>query len=258
MLNRKIYTLVFLLTFVLSAGGVFAQLNISADTVSDNILLTREHSFYGLLHSNGWGFGFRKGLNRDYFKKQMFEAEFVEMRSPKETRSSNSYMFYGAKSFIYGKLNACYIIRSGVGFQYLMNQKPYWGGVEVRSFFYLGGEVALAKPVYLRIVSSTGTGPDVVFNLTTQRYDPQTQSRDLIYSRASFFKGVNQIKPYPGLYAKFGANFEYGSYNTRLTAVETGVILDYHPKAVPIMAENKNPNLIPTVYISFHFGKRYN
>lgn len=255
MLNRKIYTLVFLLTFVLSAGGVFAQLNIPADTVSDNILLTREHSFYGLLHSNGWGFGFRKGLNRDYFKKQMFEVEFLEMRSPKETRSTNAYA-YGIKSFYYGKLNACYIIRSGVGFQYLLNQKPYWGGVEVRSFFYVGGEIALAKPVYLNVITSSGLPNGYL--ITTQRSDPQTQSRDSIFSRASFFKGINQIKPYPGIYAKIGVNFEYGSYNTRLTAVEAGVILDYHPKAVPIMAFNKNPNLIPTVYISFHFGKRYN
>jgi len=257
MLNRKLYTLVLLLTFVLSAGGVFAQLNISSDTVSDNILLAREHSFYGLLHSNGWGGGFRKGLNRDYFKKQMFEVEFLEMRSSKETRSTNPY-FYGAKSFYYGKINACYIIRSGVGYQYLLAQKPYWGGVEVRCFYYMGAEIALAKPVYLKIVTSSGQSPDVVYDLKTERYDPQVQSRDLIYSRASLFKGANQIKPYPGLYAKFGVNFEYGSYNTSIKALETGVVLDYHPKAVPIMAFDKNPNLIPTVYISFHFGKRYN
>ena len=254
MLNRKIYTLVFLLTFVLSAGGVFAQLNISSDTVSDNILLTREHSFYGLLHSNGWGFGFREGLNRDYFKKQMFEAEFLEMRSSKETRSIN---YPGTKSFYYGKINACYIIRSGLGYQYLLNQKPYWGGIEVRSFFYVGGEIALAKPVYLNILTSSGIANTLSY-VATLRSDPQTQPRELIYGRASFFKGINQIKPYPGIYAKFGANFEYGSYNTRLKAIETGVVLDYHFKAVPIMAENKNPNLIPTVYISFHFGKRYN
>ena len=256
MLNRKSYTLVLLLTFVLSASGVFAQLNITQDTLSDNILLTREHSFYGFIHSNGWGFGFRKGLNRDYFKKQMYEVEFTEMSSPKQTKSINPN-FYGAKSFYYGKLNACYIIRGGLGYQYLLNQKPYWGGVEVRGFVYGGAEIALAKPIYLKIVTSTGTGSDMVYDLVTERYDPATQTPDLIYSKASFFKGINQIKPYPGLYAKAGFNFEYGTYNTKITAIETGVILDYQPKAVPIMAFNKNPNLIPTVYISIHFGKRY-
>jgi hypothetical protein len=257
MLNRKKYTLVLMLTFVLSAGGVFAQLNIPSDTVSDNILLTQEHSFYGFIHSNGWGFGFRKGLNRDYFKKQMFEVEFLEMRSSKETKSINPN-YYGSKSFYYGKLNACYIVRSGVGYQYLLNQKPYWGGVEVRGFIYVGGEIALAKPIYLKVVTSSGSGPNVVYDLVTKRYDPTTQSPDLIYGKASFFKGINQIKPYPGLYAKAGVNFEYGSYNTKTTIVEAGVIIDYQPKAVPIMAFIKNPNLIPTVYISLHFGKRYN
>jgi len=257
MLNRKISTLALLLTIVLSAGGVFAQLNIPRDTVSDNILLTREHSFYGMLHSNGWGFGFRIGHSNDFFKKQMFEAEFLEMRSSKEEKTTNPN-FYGAKSFYYGKLNACYIIRGGIGYQHLLNQKPYWGGVEVRAFYYAGGEIALAKPVYLKVVTSTGTGPDVVYNLITERYDPNTQSVDLIYGKASFFKGINQIKPYPGVYAKAGFNFEYGTYNTKTNAIEMGAILDYMPKAVPIMAFIKNPNLIPTVYISFHFGKRYN
>ena len=60
MFNSKLYTLVLLLIFVLSAEGVFAQLNITTDTVSDNILLSKEHSFYGLLHSNGWGFGLKE------------------------------------------------------------------------------------------------------------------------------------------------------------------------------------------------------
>src|ERR1035437_1049918 len=257
MRNRKSYTLVLLLTFVLSAGGVFAQLNISSDTTSDNILLTQEHSFFGMIHSNGWGFGFRKGINRDYFKKQMFEAEFLEMRSSKETRSINPN-FYGAKSFYYGKINVCYIIRSGVGYQYLLNQKPYWGGVEVRGFFYVGGEIALAKPVYVKYLSTTSTGPYVESDLKTVRYDPSLLNPNYIYGKASFFKGINQIKPYPGIYVKAGANFEYGTYNTKTTAVEAGVILDYQPKAAPIMGLIKNPNLIPTVYISFHFGKRYN
>ena len=257
MLNRKTYTLVLLLTFVLSASGVFAQLNIPQDTVTDNVLLTREHSFYGFIHSNGWGFGFRKGLNRDYFKKQMFEAEFLEMRSPKETKSS-SLLLIGAKPIYFGKINACYIIRSGVGYQYLLNQKPYWGGVEVRGFFYVGGEIALAKPVYIKYLSPALTGPVLETDLKTVRYDPSLQNPDYIYGKASFFKGINQLRPYPGLYVKAGANFEYGTYNTKTTAIEAGVILDFQPKAAPIMAIIKNPNLIPTVYISFHFGKRYN
>jgi len=259
MLNRKTYTLVLLLTFVLSASGVFAQLNIPQDTVSDNVLLTREHSFYGFIHSNGWGFGFRKGLNRDYFKKQMYEVEFTEMCSPKQTKSTTSLSNY-SKSFYYGKINACYIVRSGVGYQYLLNQKPYWsGGVEVRGFVYAGAEIALAKPIYIKYLPPTFTGNYFTdSDLSTLRYNPSNQNLSVIYSKASFFKGINQIKPYPGLYAKAGVNFEYGTYNTKITAIETGVILDYQPKAAPIMASIKNPNLIPTVYISFHFGKRYN
>ena len=257
MLNRKLYTLVLLLTFVLSAGGVFAQLNISQDTVSDNILLTQEHSFYGFIHSNGWGVGFSKGLNRDYFKKQMFEVEFLEMKSSKETKSATPLSNY-SKSVYFGKINTCYIVRSGVGYQYLLNQKPYWGGVEVRGFVYLGGEIALAKPVYIKYIPKSTTGVVFISDLVSVRYDPATQNSSNIYSKASFFKGINQIKPYPGVYAKMGVNFEYGSYNTKTTAVEAGVIIDYQPKAAPIMAYNKNPNIIPTVYISIQFGKRYN
>ncbi len=257
MLNRKIITLALLLTTVLFTGMGFTQIKIEQDTIGNTVLLTREHSFYGMLHSNGWGFGFRTNLDQEYLKKKMFEVEFVEMRSPKETKSVNPY-YSDARPFYYGKLNACYIIRSGVGNQNIMNQKPYWGGIEVRYFYYAGAEVALAKPVYLKIINEVTTGPVTDYTITTERYNPEVHSIEYIYGKASFFKGINQIKPYPGLYGKFGFNFEYGQYNTKQVALETGVILDYHPKAVPIMAFNKNPNFLTTVYIAFHFGKRYN
>jgi hypothetical protein len=259
MLNRKIVTLALLLTTVLFTGVGFSQIKIEQDTVGNAVLLSREHSFYGMLHSNGWGFGFRKSLDEEFYKKRMFEAEFLEMRSPKEIKTTNPY-YSDAGPFYFGKLNACYIIRSGIGYQNLMNQKPYWGGIEVRYFYYAGAEVALAKPVYLRIIESVTTGGITNYTLITERYDPVNHPVDIqdIYGKASFFKGINQIKPYPGLYGKFGFNFEYGKYNTKVVALEAGVIVDYHPKAVPIMAFNKNPNLITTAYISFHFGKRYN
>ena len=70
--------------------------------------------------------------------------------------------------------------------------------------------------------------------------------------------GLNEIKVYPGVFLKAGLNFEFGKLNSKIRALEAGGVLEYFPKAIPIMAFNPANNVFMTFYINFSLGKRYN
>lgn len=240
--------LVFVL-FSLTGNLVFGQSEIVIDT-SKNIILLKETSAGIMLHTQGWGLRFRKGYNKSEFKKRMITAEFLEMQSPRQIRIINPY-YTNAKSYVYGKLNAVYILRASYGMERLLNRKPYWGGVELRLAYMGGVSLGFAKPIYLYIIQDD-------FNVVAQKYDPEKHYTENIYGRASFTKGFDEIGFHPGFHAKLGLEFDYGVYRTKVKSLEAGAVIDIFPRPVPIMAFNDPDYYFLTFYIAFNFGKRYN
>lgn len=226
----------------------------SVDT-SDNVLLLKEFSFGAIFHSQGWGANFSKGRNLSAFSKRMLEIEFVEMKSPKQVRVINQY-FSNAKSYVYGKMNTVFLLRGSYGMHKLLNRKPYWGGVELRMFYSGGASLGIAKPIYLYILTPLSDFFD--YQITEERYDPEAHFTDNIFGRAPFTKGVDEIKLHPGLHAKFGLSFDYGVYKSKVKTLEVGVLADFFPEPIRIMAENDPDYYFLTFYLSFNFGKRYN
>jgi hypothetical protein len=250
---------VFFMVGVIS-HGVYAQFTYDDpfEEVSDSVLLTREMSGGFILHSLGWGLEFRKGKNVDFNKRRMMEFDFVEMKSPKEVRVINPY-FSNAKSYIYGKLNHIFILKGGIGHQRLIATKPYWGGVELRYFYMGGASLGFAKPVYLTIINLISISQYYFeYELTDEKYNPEEHFRDNIYGRASFTKGFNEIRLYPGLYGKMGFNFDFGTYSSSIKALEIGAVIDVFPNPIPVMAYNDKEYYFLTIYLSVSFGKRYN
>jgi hypothetical protein len=226
-----------------------------SDTL-DNVLLEHQWSLGVHINSNGWGLKFRKGRNLALLRQFMWEIEFTTYKSAKEVRTINSY-YSDSKSYIYGKLNSVYFLRGGLGFQRILNRKPYWGGVQLSYLYYGGLSVGLAKPVYLNIVHVT-TPPQYV--VTEERYNPALieHSIEYIYGRGSFLTGILNTEFHPGVYAKGGLEFEFGTRNRAIKALEIGAILDYSPIPIAIMAYNPKQSFFLTAYLSVSFGKRYN
>jgi len=236
------------------------------DTLSDGLLYRREMAGSVSLHTLGYGAGYRIGRNKTYYVKRMLEFDLLEMKSPKETKRYNEYL-PNSRRYVYGKENNVYILRAGIGQQHLLNRKPYWGGLEVRYFYYGGPTLAIAKPVYLYIAYYSQQDLITYYDLQLEKYDPQRHfpyrgynaKEDCdIAGRGPFLEGLGEVKPYPGIYAKAGFNFEFGQYTQRIKAVETGVVVDFFPKAIPVMAFNDPYRYFVTAYLSFSFGKRYN
>lgn len=259
------YSLATMLLLVAPAGLV-AQDLADFDTLADGLLYRREMAGSVSLHTLGYGAGYRIGKNKNYYVKRMFDFDLLEMKSPKEVKRYNEYL-PNSRRYVYGKENNVYIVRAGIGQQRLLNRKPYWGGVEVRYFYYGGPNLALAKPVYLYIAYYTQQDLITYYDLKLEKYDPERHfpyrgynlNEDCdIAGRGPFLEGFSEIKPYPGVYLKAGFNFEFGQYTQRVKAVETGVVVDFFPKAIPVMAFNDPYHYFVTAYLSFSFGKRYN
>jgi hypothetical protein len=259
------FLILFLLIFFTPCVSL-AQDDPDFDTLADGLLFRREMAGAVSLHTLGYGAGYRIGKNKTYYNKRMFEFDLLGMKSPKEVKRYNEYLA-NSRRYVYGKENDVFILRAGIGEQRLLNRKPYWGGIEVRYFYYGGPTLAIAKPVYLYIAYYTQQDLVTYYDLQLEKYDPERHfpyrgynlSEDCdIAGRGPFLEGIAEIKPYPGIYTKAGFNFEFGQYNQRIKAVEAGVVVDFFPKAIPIMAFNDPYRLFVTAYLSFSFGKRYN
>lgn len=254
MFLRYIIPLIILFPTTLFVKGQSISLGDTA--VNDaKILLRKEKSGFVMLHTSGMGMGYRTGKHITGYKKRMFEIELTGMKHPKEIKSINPY-YENAKSYVYGKENYLIVLRGGIGRQRVINSKPYWGGVELRYFYYGGISMGFIKPVYLYILHETSDPNFYTYQI--ERYDPLKHSTDDIFGRASFFQGFSKIKPLPGIYLKTGLNFEYGAYDETIKSIECGIIVDAYPKPAAIMAFNTNKSIFLSLYLSFHFGTRGN
>jgi len=233
------------------------QLESVLDT-SKQIILLKEKSYGVTFHSRGWGLKFSKGFNKTAFSRRTWAIELVEMQSPKQIKIINPF-YTNAKSYIYGKLNTVFDIRGSIGNYKQLNRKPYWGGVEMRMFYMGGVSVGIAKPVYLYILKIIPSpSSDLKYTTSVERYDPDIHPQDDIFGRASFTKGFNELSFYPGIHVKVGLDFDYASYRTKIQSLEIGAMLEFFPRAIPIMANNDPEHFFPTFYLNFSFGKRYN
>ncbi len=206
-----------------------------------------------VVHQNGWGAIFRRGTHLTGYKKRMFEIEAVSLTNPKEYDVVNPAY---ANPFSYGKLNSVLDLRTGIGIQKVLYSKADRSGVEVKYCYYGGFSWAIAKPVYLDVLhpTSIASNPDIV----SEKYNPERHTFvDSIYGKSSFSSGLGDMKLYPGLYGKLGLNFEYGADDDVVKAVEAGIVVDYFPRAIPIMAYIPNNNIYFSFYISFMYGGRW-
>ncbi|MBM3404421.1 MAG: hypothetical protein FJY10_05980 [Bacteroidetes bacterium] len=245
----------FIIILVLFSLSGISQEVAETDTLPDEVLLRHQYSLGVQAHTGGWGLKVRWGKNLRARKQRMFEIDLVTQKSQKEIRVINPY-FPNAKSYFYGRLNYIYFLRGGIGFHHILNQKPYWGGVQLSAFYYGGLTLGMAKPVYLYILYFS-QGYDE-YDIKEEKYDPDVHYIDNIYGRGSWTSGIGKTRFYPGLYARTGLDFEFGTKHRLMQALEVGGTMEYFPLAIPMMAFNPKKSLFVSLYLSFSIGKRYN
>lgn len=225
--------------------------------LEERIIYNHENTLHATLHSQGLGIGGRVGRIKSIYKTTYWEFEASYLRSLKQIKLVNPTLF-SFSSFVLGKLHDVVALRGGYGASHRLYGKPYWGGVELRWNYEFGPSLALLKPYYYVVAiaqyNAAGTYMEVYEN---QKWEDTSQWIDVL-GKSSFKYGLNELKLRPGLHAKGGMLFEIGSSRTRAQAIEVGAEAEYFPQGVALMADNPPDYLFLTLYLSYHWGSRFN
>jgi len=207
------------------------------------------------LNTNGYSLNARRSWSPTAFFERGYEIDIAMIRHPKEVNEYNRY-YVGGNSYAYGKLNSLYTMRFGLGEKHEIAEKIDLGSIEINYFYYGGLTLGGVKPIYLEI-NTAPISSDYV-NISTERYDPNKHNLYNIVGGVPFTKGFSEMKFYPGIYAKFGLDFDYKVSTKKIGTLETGIVVDYYFKEVPIMANTKNYSYFLAFYVSINFGKKWN
>ncbi|MBS1652085.1 MAG: hypothetical protein JSU07_08765 [Bacteroidetes bacterium] len=249
--NKFIFVALFLLTFASKAQT--DVLGMGEENGSNlNVLYRNDASFKIFANTRGYGLAFRRGKHVTAKTRTFYEIEGQNLMHPKQVHIVGPAK--DRKRFVYGKLNSVLALRGCLGMQHVIFGKADLNAVEVRMSYALGGVLAIAKPYYYQVFNPNS--PDNS-NTSEVAFNNQTFTTDSVIGRGEFLKGINQTSIYPGITGKFNLSFEYAPYTNLIRAIETGVIVDFFPKALPIMARNPAENFIVTLHVAFVFGKKW-
>ena len=239
---------------------IFAQGEIDAQ---QRVFYRNEWSVAFMLNSNGFGGNYRYGQHVDAANKRLYEVDLVYLKDPKEYKSY-TYNPGSNTRYVDGKKNLAVNFRIGYGKQHEQFRKHDAGGIAIRYFYNFGPSVALLKPIYYEIVKSQfGERGNI---LPPDKYNSQWTAKNIyIMGRASFFKGFDEISFVPGVFGKFGYNFEFSTNDRIVHALEVGAIAEGFIKKIEIMDFTnpyirqtdvaKNRQLFLTLFISYRFGR---
>jgi hypothetical protein len=219
-----------------------------------NVLFRNESTGSIFVHSRGFGANYRRLWHVTGTRKRLFEIEGLNMSHPKEQKVKRDR----GKSYYYGKLNSLVFLRAGYGYLQTLYRRAERKSLEVRMVYTVGPVICFAKPVFLEVQyldTLSGSADNYIYK--TEAYDPAKHNQNNILGRAPMFYGLGSTKIYPGAFAKLGFSFEYGEFRNSIKALEVGAVLDFFPKAVPTMAKFPAENFFVTLYLGFHFGKRW-
>jgi len=242
---------------------LYLFLAIGFSTFSQKIAIQKNNvgfrsEFYGglAMHSAGWGFNLTRGKFKTSKITTLYSLEFVSMKHPKESKINYSSSLSESSPFKFGKLNSFYTTRLNYGKKYMLFEKFRNKGVEIFGTWQTGLNIGLIKPIYLEILRYD-TNDLIIDPKPEERYDPNIHTESNIWGKGSFSSGFSSIKVVLGAHLKGGFMFEFSRRRERILAIETGVIIDYYPTKVPIMAYNKENDLFFNLYINVLFGKKY-
>jgi len=253
-----------LMALLFPAQQVFSQVEVMEDLIPDTELIRfNQHTYFGQIHGNGFGLGYRFGRIRSIEKYNFQEFEFLQLKHPKAERRPGMGWVGNPRRYIFGGINQLFAFRYGLGTQRTISEKPYWGGIQVNYTLSGGAVLGLAIPQYLSILyprpaDEVGPGENPWF-ARVERYDPNNNlhhDRMRVNGMGPVFRGLFNPRPYPGVYGRFGFNFDFGRYHERVNAVEVGMMIDVFPIPVPMMANRDKDFFFLNFYLAYHWGKR--
>jgi hypothetical protein len=240
-----------LILWVLSASGVVSIYAQGELNLEQKVFFRNEQSFGILLNTDGIGISYREAKRLDFRNKTILEIDAGTLKNQKEYKQQSAWVQGG--NYFFGKTNSTFYLRAGLGHQHELFKKEDLGGIALRYFYSAGPVLAIYKPIYYKVLYPIINQPNE-YDVKEEKFNASIAVPQDIFGRASFTKGLNEIKVLPGIYAKAGMNFEYSKEDKIIHAIELGGQLNAFPKKVPIMAGSDNKALFFSLFVSYRFG----
>jgi hypothetical protein len=244
------------LLLLITCNGSFAQSVFKKNTDLQDYLYKKEASGGLRVQTNGIALYLEYGWIKDLKRTRLLQVEYFyhinyQQKIQKAQRQSG-------RSFYYGMQNKFHAIRISYGFKHTIADKGNRNGVRLSVSFFGGFSLGLAKPYYLNLLQPTTDG-DIV--IKPERYNSDNASRflslDSIVEAAPIRYGLNQMQPMPGVHLKSSLDFDWGTKDAFVKALEAGIMLDLYYKRIPVMVNKSNRFYQIGLYVAFHFGKRW-
>lgn len=242
MSKKKYFISAFLIFFVIQ---VFSQGDISD---YETIAYRNEKSAGVSLNTNGWGFDYRYGTYIKAKNTRIFYFNFNVIKDEKEVKQSNLY-FTASNKYVYGKLNNCFDLRFGYGFQNQIFTKKDEGSIEIRISAVAGPALAFLKPIYYKI-NSFDTA------IIVEKFKSSHQP-GLILGKDTFVKGLSETKINPGAFINFSVGFEHGRKSTQLRSLEVGATVAVYLQKMEILENSQSSHFSFSLYATYRIGKFY-
>jgi hypothetical protein len=218
----------------------------------EGVLVYHKQSIFGIQgRTNGYGIFYELGKMKTNYTTNLYRIDITEIKSQKEERSSKGFF---SNPFIYGKLNNFYQASLSFGQQRILGQKGNKNGVAVTAVYNGGLALGLLRPYYLEVQDPNGGENRII--AYSQADSALFLNASAIVGRGGLFKGFNEMKLKPGVFAKAALRFDYGRFNETVKGIEIGISTEFYSQKVPIYFAQKEKQLFFQGYIALLFGQR--
>ncbi len=172
-----------------------------------------------------------------------YGIELINVKHPKEQKYTSQQT---GTSFVWGKRNYLYAIRTQYGLERLLYKKAPQQGVQISAGAAGGLTLGLEAPYYVRT-----PGGEYV------QYDPNLYPNlTSIYGAGKIFRSIGNSKLVPGLNTKTGVSFEFGAFRNNVAGVEIGLMAELYARKIIIVPTQRNRAFFPSAYFTFFWGTR--
>ena len=192
------------------------------------------------------GFIAKMSIRKSENSLHYFGLEIVNVKHPKEERL---YSLTG-NTFIYGKSNYLYNLRTYYGRDWVLFHKAPQQGVQVDGILSGGPTFGIVAPYYIEYLNSDQ-------EIVRQQYDPKiNKNKENILGTGNLFQGIGQSQIKLGANLKAALSFEFGSVKYSVVGIETGFMVEAFTQRIPIIPTAEQFWLYPNAFITLYYGSR--
>ncbi|HLP51287.1 MAG TPA: hypothetical protein VK154_10415 [Chitinophagales bacterium] len=249
------HVFLFLLGLV-SVGSLFAQGKLR--NIDPRDYQYKHEASGGLrIQTNGFTLFGEYGWIKDINRTRLLQVEYSYYVDYKQKKQDSQLQ--GGRDYVFGLRNRFHVIRAAYGFKRTIADKAARNGVRLSAIFFGGVSLGLLKPYYLNLVQPVNDS--LAPAIKPEQYSEANADRFLnkayIVEAAPIRYGLSKMQPVAGLHVKSGLDFDWGTKDEFVKALEAGIMMDFYYKRLPIMANSSNRFYQFAFYLSFQFGKRW-